>query len=143
MLNTERLPRQARDKHRESTQKRGRFLAGAIAAVNLLGSSDHDVDILSLVFALLRTTGTENHFFVLLLGYPFYTENDHFTKTGSGQTEEKLRENGRFLQDLTVFDRLRFTLPISRMTGGSITLTCQGTCAWIIRTMYVAMSDFA
>jgi hypothetical protein len=39
-------------------KKRGRFLAGAIAAVNLLGSSDHDVDILSLVFALLRTTGT-------------------------------------------------------------------------------------
>jgi hypothetical protein len=34
-----------------------RITLGAIAAVNLLGSSDHDSDILSLAFALLRTTG--------------------------------------------------------------------------------------
>ena len=86
MLNTERLPRQARGKHWESAQKRGRFLAGAIAAVNLLGSSDHDVDILSLVFALLRTTGTGNHFFVLL---PVYAENDHLPR----QARDKQRKS--------------------------------------------------
>ena len=28
---------------------------------------------------------------------PFYTKTDHFTKTGSGQTQEKLRKERRFL----------------------------------------------
>ena len=36
-----------------------RITLGAIAAVNLLDSSDHDADILSLAFALLRTTGPD------------------------------------------------------------------------------------
>ena len=36
-----------------------RITLGAIAAANLLNSSNHDSDILSLAFALLRTTGPD------------------------------------------------------------------------------------
>jgi hypothetical protein len=32
-----------------------------------------------------------------LFAMPFYTQNGYFTKTGSGQTSEKLRKDGAFL----------------------------------------------
>ena len=35
--------------------------------------------------------GTENAIFA-----PLYTKQDHFTKTGSGQTQQKLRKRGAF-----------------------------------------------
>jgi hypothetical protein len=67
------LPRQARDKHRESTQKKRPFSrrAGFVSGVRAM-MADHE---------LLSGKDTR------LLRATFHTKNGHhFTKTGSGQT---------------------------------------------------------
>jgi hypothetical protein len=66
------LPRQAWDKHRESTQKRD---------LCVFLQPDNPLQINAFEQCEKR-----------LLCEPFYAESDHFTKTGSGQTSEKLRE---------------------------------------------------
>jgi hypothetical protein len=74
------LPRQAQDKHRESTQKRpfsqrSSSIAAAKSVTPSVARSAHK--------SLLRTRPLvrKNAFCP-----PFHSKNDHFTKTGSGQT---------------------------------------------------------
>jgi len=78
------LPRQARDKHRESTQKREASFAGKeygpgyCLEVDWVESNGH-------------CGGAGNASFA-----PFIYIYDHFTKTGSGQTQGKLKTKTRF-----------------------------------------------
>ena len=70
MLNTEDLPRQARDKHRGKVEKRGAFCSRG-TVVRLVAKQLH----------ASYQERYQNAFFA-----PFYTKHDHFTKTGSGLT---------------------------------------------------------
>ena len=66
------LPRQARDTHRESTQKRDRFLTG----------DNNGTNTQLCTFPNASGCAQGKHTFQK----PFYTKHDRFTKTGSGQT---------------------------------------------------------
>ena len=83
------LPGQPRDKHREKhPTQRMRFFAGA-------GTAPGE-----------RGVGAENAFFA----QPFYTKHHHFAKTGSGQTQGKLKNE-------TVLCRLSALAWILRRSG--------------------------
>jgi hypothetical protein len=71
------LPRQARDKHRESTQKRVVFCAGKWLF-------DTDTDDSGYYAYIVPSTGGPGEKTALFA--PFIYKKDHFTKTGSGQT---------------------------------------------------------
>jgi hypothetical protein len=114
------LPRQARDKHRENS-KSGAFFAGILCHVNAFQLERHpqlgrlpgrglvlrdgprvlsDEDILvplrywdgQLLADGLCAPGKKTHLFA-----PFHSKPDHFTKTGSGQTQGELRKEVRAL----------------------------------------------
>jgi hypothetical protein len=67
------LPRQAQDKHRESTQKRRRFVQAAV---------DQLESLLQSAAGYSEVHRQENAVFAM----PFYSKSHHLTKTGSGQT---------------------------------------------------------
>ena len=84
------LPRQARNRHRESTRKRGAFCVSQVAAV------DNDViahekripsDVDGIFCAFHGGAGSLNNWVRKTpLLEPFSAKHDHFTKTTSGQT---------------------------------------------------------
>jgi hypothetical protein len=67
------LPRLAQDKHRESTQKRRRFVQAAV---------DQLESLLQSAAGYSEVHRQENAVFAM----PFYSKSHHLTKTGSGQT---------------------------------------------------------
>jgi hypothetical protein len=73
------LPRQARDKHRENSKK-GRFLAGSSIAGGKGGGFHCDAKS-----GRGCDVGAENVFYGAMF-IPGPPENDHFDKTGLGQT---------------------------------------------------------
>jgi hypothetical protein len=80
MLKLIMLPRQARDKHRENSKKETRFLIVSVGTLtNLIKLTDADgsgtIDCDEFDQVLKRVFSRH-----------FYTKDDQFTKTGSGQT---------------------------------------------------------
>jgi hypothetical protein len=80
MLKLIMLPRQARDKHRENSKKETRFLIVSVGTLtNLIKLTDADgsgtIDCDEFDQVLKRVFSRH-----------FYTKDDKFTKTGSGQT---------------------------------------------------------
>ena len=67
------LPRQTRDTHRENTQKRDPPFHPQVPAASVLSCSGGQLQG--------TLPGEKNVLFA-----PFIYKNDHFTKTGSGQT---------------------------------------------------------
>ena len=77
------LPRQARDKHRESTQKAASFVQAIPRRPISRGTLDTSFNHwMPTEFNLAAKVKEKNAFFAM----PFDAKNDHFTKTGSGQT---------------------------------------------------------
>ena len=70
---------------RSDSDDNSRITMGAIAAANLLETSDHDADILSVPFALLRTTGPDG----------FRSAQLHFTAIESQGWEHYFNTAGR------------------------------------------------
>ena len=86
------LPRQARDKHRESTQKSAVFLQKNGSGGGILQQLDDD-GLATLKAALLGGDGSGlellevwKHPLMFGATLRFLTQTDHFAKTGSGQT---------------------------------------------------------
>ena len=121
--NTEGLPRQARDKHRETSAHAPVFLQGTGEEEALTPLGWHlaslPVDpkigkmlLMGALFACIEPVLTiaavcENGLF-----QPFLHKCDQFTKTGSGQTQRKLTQKTVFLQGLAHRDP--FVLPMDK-----------------------------
>ena len=77
------LPRQARDKHRESTPKKCRFPSVAAATAGTEGGAGYEMSLKTVFmnYAIERGQVRKLPSFEL-----FYTKHTHFAKTGSGQT---------------------------------------------------------
>jgi hypothetical protein len=91
MLRTIILPRQARDKHTRKSLDEGSFCAHRREMMSLdQEQSDKD---LKEVFNMVDDDDSVRNEGLLRL---FFTTNDHFTKTGSGQAQGKLQTKTRF-----------------------------------------------
>jgi hypothetical protein len=92
------LPRQARDKHRERSKKSGVF-SQTVVQEGLVtnGFILWWKLILGIGMVLVHTGKKRKRAPLSLLRHLMYAKNDHFTKTGSGQMQEKLRKEWCFL----------------------------------------------
>jgi hypothetical protein len=79
-----------------------------------------------------RSAGKKNT--TRLFGSHFYTKNDQFTKTGSGQTWEKLRKRER---------RFGLEASVGSTNGTSSVATNQGPANGAVRKLLVALNTRA
>jgi hypothetical protein len=77
------LPRQARDKHRESTPKKCRFPSVAAATAGTEGGAGYEMSLKTVFMNYAIERGQVRK---LPSFEPFSTKHTHFAKTGSGQT---------------------------------------------------------
>ena len=107
------LPRQARDKHRESTQtKSGAFSYSSdkwqVSAPPFTFEHLYHGEVYDARLALPGWDQVRSRPSLA----PFYTENDHFTKTGSGQTQGKHSKKS--------WDQLDYDPPSANWSAASV-----------------------